>query len=728
MNTGQKKNDSQGELFLPAREQRVVNMAFGFIVLCGLCLRLWNVTWGLPALYEEAYPLTISWKLWNWGHSGFDLNPHFFNYPALTFYLNFAIELLHYGIGTVLGYYHSMAAFQNAYEADASTFILLSRSLSIVLDVGSLVCVFLIAKEVAGNWAALLASLLFAINPLQIKESHLINVDTPLTFFALLSLVFICRLYRAPTKKSYIIAGISIGLAAATKYTGVLLFPLLLSVHLLRTPTLKASMRSLPSANLFASFACAFGMFLILNPYVVLKFDEFYLGFSFEQYHANVGHLGLDPNQGTIQFYFLESLPHNLGWPLYAISLGTIIFTTFQRKPKTLLPLFFFLLIYFIGIGFWKMRAERYTLPVISSFILFGSVGLTQIVKLTFGTIGKKLQSLIHEQILLQFAIGMAVLVVSGFTELQSTIRYQRSRAFPDTRAVTRDWISNNIPVGGAIAFGPYGIDLSKDRYALLPIPFHPVITDLVKPYYQPQWYEDFDAVIVSDYDYSRYAREPERMRDFLSFYDTLRSRWILLQEIKPREDQDAPTFWLYRAPRPAPHLLFDTSAVSRLSEDIDSARVLNFEGRLGLILAAKQQSVKSVQLLAEVVRLDSTNLLVHRQLGKIFYAAELWGDALNEFTIVTRLDPTDAESRAIRGDILIRNGELDEAEKELNKALALNNYLQQAYLSLNIIYASRSDPQSMIENLEKYRQILPPDSRQANIVSEQIRKLKAAL
>ena len=55
-----------------------------FILLLGVCLRLWYIDWGLPELFEEATPLTISWKFWNWGNPGFNFNPQFFNYPALT--------------------------------------------------------------------------------------------------------------------------------------------------------------------------------------------------------------------------------------------------------------------------------------------------------------------------------------------------------------------------------------------------------------------------------------------------------------------------------------------------------------------------------------------------------------------------------------------------------------------------------------------------------------------
>ncbi|MBI1804057.1 MAG: hypothetical protein HY033_03825 [Ignavibacteriae bacterium] len=71
---------------------------------------------------------------------------------------------------------------------------------------------------------------------------------------------------------------------------------------------------------------------------------------------------------------------------------------------------------------------------------------------------------------------------------------------------------------------------------------------------------------------------------------------------------------------------------------------------------------------------------------------------------------------------------DIDEAKEELAQALALNDRLESVYLNLNIIYAYRNDPKSMLNNLERYRRILPPDSRQAILVDQQIEKLRSEL
>ena len=44
--------------------------AFLFILLAGTGLRLWQIGWGLPEIFEEAFPFHIAAKFWNWNGTG----------------------------------------------------------------------------------------------------------------------------------------------------------------------------------------------------------------------------------------------------------------------------------------------------------------------------------------------------------------------------------------------------------------------------------------------------------------------------------------------------------------------------------------------------------------------------------------------------------------------------------------------------------------------------------
>jgi len=88
-------------------------------MICALGLRVYGIAWGLPAGFEEATPFRKAWDMWNWGlKRGVDLNPHFFNYPSFTVYLQFAMQGVLYAAMTVSGVVSSTIDFHAQYVLD----------------------------------------------------------------------------------------------------------------------------------------------------------------------------------------------------------------------------------------------------------------------------------------------------------------------------------------------------------------------------------------------------------------------------------------------------------------------------------------------------------------------------------------------------------------------------------------------------------------------------------
>jgi 4-amino-4-deoxy-L-arabinose transferase-like glycosyltransferase len=341
------------------------------ILVAGALFRLWSINWSLPDLYEEAAPLVKSWKMWNWGGAGFDFNPHFFNYPALTIYLTFVVQAMQFLLGLALGMYRSMST----YGADMTSIVIPARLLVVVFDVGTIWVLAKIVREHSGERAAYVAAALVALNPLHIEQSHYIIVDIPLAFFVALSLLYILRAYSSGERRWYVLAGLSIGLATATKYTGVILIPVLIAAHMLRSSTFPKSIRSLRVIHLWMAAFIAASVFFLTNPYILLSYDEFVRDFSFEQYHIAYGHLGLNTGQSTFAYYCLEILPNIFGWPLLLLLVATLAFGIF-RKDRKVLVLLLLPAMYFIMISSWEMRAPRYSLPMVASLLAIASIGI----------------------------------------------------------------------------------------------------------------------------------------------------------------------------------------------------------------------------------------------------------------------------------------------------------------------------------------------------------------
>ncbi|HJW30586.1 MAG TPA: glycosyltransferase family 39 protein, partial [Saprospiraceae bacterium] len=202
------------------------------IVTLAIILRLWHINWGLPEVYEEATPYSVAWKMWQWGQTGIDPNPHFFNYPALTFYLNFLLQGVYYVFGHMIGWFPTVQAYHQANFGNSSSWILISRMLSVVFDIGTVTLLFFLSRVYVGSIAGFVAALLAAINPLLIKNAQIVNVDTPLTFFIVAALYCFDQLYNEEEWRWYILAGACIGLAASSKYNGAFLLPVFFAAHL----------------------------------------------------------------------------------------------------------------------------------------------------------------------------------------------------------------------------------------------------------------------------------------------------------------------------------------------------------------------------------------------------------------------------------------------------------------------------------------------------------------
>ncbi len=685
-----------------------------FILVVGTFLRLWNINWGLPDLHEEATPLVTAWKMWNWGGTGVHLNPHFFNYPALSFYVLFLIQGIQYLIGSILDMYSNMQTF----GATLSPFIIPARLVIGLFDIGSIWAIYKLGKEVIDEKTGLIAAAFVAVNPLHITQAHYITVDTPLTFFVLLALLYIHRAYRQPSTKHYLLVGLCIGLAAATKYTGAFLLVVLLTLHLLRSDSLTKTVRSLTDLRLLKSVVLSLVVFFCINPYILTSFDEFLKDFTYERYHVAEGHLGIDASQSTVDYYLFNVLPTNFGWLLFLLVPITIAYAII-KKEKHLLLLLAFPVIYIAIISTWEMRVERYILPVFPVLLLISATGLR--------TLWMRFQSSFQQSSPKNLSIAFAAVVgtLVLYQPMTKAIEFQKSIVLPDTRTDAKEWIEQNVAPGSYIATGPFGIQIPETTYHVLYIPF--LILDVagVAPFYDTRWYEDFELLIASDYDYDRYAQEPKKYADFLPYYDSLKTHWSLLAEIKPAENQQGPTIWFYTYPRTERKEMFDPAMIERLHDTPESSKVSYFYNNLSLALEQKRKFMKCEQVLREILTVEVNNLSARNSLANTLFQLENYQGALLQVQRSIRANPSQAELFSFAGDILQKMGRDQEAELSYLKAIEINQFIAAPYQALMTFYTEHSDKEKLTGILERYIGILPPKSNEAKILQEQLKNLK---
>jgi 4-amino-4-deoxy-L-arabinose transferase-like glycosyltransferase len=211
------------------------------LILClSVLVRVWGVNYDLPYIYHPDEPsyVATSQRIFQTG----DLNPHFFNYPSLFFYINALAYVPYYLLGKLLGVFHGrtdilppISLAMEVSRAQMPTAILLERAVSVCFGAGVVGLVYLIGKRITGRWAVgALAALTVAISSTAVWHSRLVTPDIFVTFFALAALLASVWVYQQGKTWQYVVAGICVGLTASSKYNGGLIVLPLILAHFLR--------------------------------------------------------------------------------------------------------------------------------------------------------------------------------------------------------------------------------------------------------------------------------------------------------------------------------------------------------------------------------------------------------------------------------------------------------------------------------------------------------------
>lgn len=161
---------------------------------------------------------------------------------------------------------------------DGVTFMVMGRAISAALGTATIPLVYLIARQIAGRTAGLLAAGLLAVSVIHLRDSHFFSVDVSLTFFSVLTWLAAMRIAERGRPRSYIGSGVAFGAALACKYSAAFLGPVIAVAHL--TTLAIARPRTAKAWTVWVlkgliPLAAAAATFLILDPHVYLHYDKF---------------------------------------------------------------------------------------------------------------------------------------------------------------------------------------------------------------------------------------------------------------------------------------------------------------------------------------------------------------------------------------------------------------------------------------------------------------------
>lgn len=403
-------------------------LLLALLVALGAGLRLWAIGFGLPSwLHPDEFgavfiPLNF--------FSG-DLNPRFFTYPTLHYYLLGAVYGGYFLLQHLFGAGLSVEEFvAYHYFWDQVELLYLARLQSALFGTGAVLWTWGLARRVYGERAAWPAAALLAVAALHVRQSHLAGVDVELAFWFAGALWAAVRLGEREDWAAYALSGALVGLAAATKYPGALAGVAVAAAHLLAG-------RPLLDRRLWGAGGAALGVFVLASPYVLLDWGIFVVHFSSQVEHLETGH-GQDLGLGW-GYHLWVSLPAGLGWGGLGLGLAGGALALRERRPGPL-ALLAALLVFYLFIGAGRAVFARYTLPL-----------LPLLAALAGGTLAR----------LRSNRYLAAALLLTCAQPLYASWRTVQLLSVPDTRVQARDWIESQVPEGAVIAnFGGWAGDV----------------------------------------------------------------------------------------------------------------------------------------------------------------------------------------------------------------------------------------------------------------------------
>ena len=170
-------------------------IALAAIGVIAAALRLLGITFGLPAVYNPDEIAIMSRAL---AFAKGDLNPHNFLYPTFYFYVLFAWVGASFVVTWLLGIVPSLAAFQAQFFTDPTNIYLAGRLLGVTCGVATVLLTYALGARLAGahagRAAGLAAALFLAVSPTNVRDSHYVKHDVPVTLTVVIAQLAILRL------------------------------------------------------------------------------------------------------------------------------------------------------------------------------------------------------------------------------------------------------------------------------------------------------------------------------------------------------------------------------------------------------------------------------------------------------------------------------------------------------------------------------------------------------
>ena len=399
---------------------------FLLIIFIGFLFRFWGI-WHFEHTdeYNEVFEaLKID--------SG-RINLDRWNKKVLVYILAFEYAV-YYCIGWISGVFNNVSDFAQKIAVNMKPLFLIGRFTSVLFGTIIILITYKLAEKLFDKKVAIISSLFLCVNFACIKYSHLVTVDTTMSFFVVLSLFYSMQIINKGSNKISFLSGLFGGIAIVAKIPAIFIIVSIITANLIYF--FKNNKNIKENKCVFLSIAGLLSGIIIGSPGILISPIR-YIKYLYNLIGAYDGTKDIVPyfsgNNGFL--FYAKILAYNMGWPLFIFCLLSLSLM-FNRKYKFgILMLLSFVLPYYIFMASsdWFL-ADRYMLPIYPMLSIMAALYLVYIIEFF------KLKK--HTTILCIILIIFPLIKV---------IPFEVSLTNKNTRYEAKDWIEKNIPKGSKI-------------------------------------------------------------------------------------------------------------------------------------------------------------------------------------------------------------------------------------------------------------------------------------
>lgn len=491
--------------------RRICALAALAATVLALTLRLPGVPFGFPLLVhpDEHSIVDPALRMLKDG----DPNPHWFEYPSLTMYLNSGL----YAAGAKL------TGANSAAEIDPIRIQTWSRTMTVIIAAATVAVVYAAAALAFGPIAGAGAAFFLAVSRLHVTNSYMVTTDAPATLaLALVLWASLAIVARGPSLRRYLLAGAAVGLAAGCKYPAVYGAASVIAAHLV---TNGLSPKALWRSGALAAAAMAAVVFLATTPYAVLDFPTFRATLAWQSQHFSSGHIGaeaLGTNSYALYASWLRSLVGGPGGLLVLVGLATALWT----KPREAVVLAAFPVLYLLVMGSYRVAFERYLVVILPAVAIAAGASALLVPR-----IPKRAA-----------ALGAIALAVWWGVSITGQARASRAQvAFetqPDTRVLAEVWIREHLPANSRIAREQYTPTLRDAGFRIRDLGYFGMI--------QQTGLGRFHFLIASSGDYGRFVNHVEQYPREAKAYERVFGMFEEIHRVERDFSHNGPTIRVF--------------------------------------------------------------------------------------------------------------------------------------------------------------------------------------